>query len=63
MPKNIAQWTGIFVTSIIVLGTDLDVVYAMPLGVMAGALAVFFVTLSEKREAAPLLARVRRYRA
>jgi hypothetical protein len=62
VPKNIAQWTGICVTSIIVLGTDLDVVYAMPLGIMAGALAIFFVSLSEKREYAPLLRRVRRYR-
>ena len=62
MPKNIAQWTGICVTSIIVLGTDLDVIYAMPLGIMAGALAIFFVSLSEKREFAPLLRRVRRYR-
>jgi len=62
VPKNIAQWTGICVTSIIVLGTDMDVIYAMPLGIMAGALAVFFVSLSENREYAPLLRRVRRYR-
>lgn len=47
MPKTIAQWTGITVTAIIVLGCDSSVVYAMPLGVFAGALATFFVSLSE----------------
>jgi hypothetical protein len=55
-----------FVTSIIVLGTDMDVIYAMPLGIAAGALAVFFVSLSdwrdEYRERVPLLRRVRRDR-
>ena len=45
MPRNLAQWTGMSVTSIIVLGTDMDVLYAMPLGIFAGALAVFFATL------------------
>lgn len=66
MPKNYAQWVGVFVTAIIVLGTDMDVVYAMPLGLFAGALAVFFVTMSEWRwenlERMPLLRRVRRNR-
>ncbi|HVT25338.1 MAG TPA: hypothetical protein VHD95_11975 [Rhizomicrobium sp.] len=66
MPKNYAQWVGMFVTAIVVLGTDMDVIYAMPLGIAAGALAVFFVTLSEWRleqlERVPLLRRVRRYR-
>lgn len=66
MPKNYAQWVGMFVTAIIVLGTDMDVLYAMPLGIIAGALAVFFVTLSdwklEQLQRAPLLRRVRRDR-
>jgi hypothetical protein len=66
VPKNYAQWVGMFVTAIVVLGTDMDVIYAMPLGIAAGALAVFFVTLSEWRleqlERGPLLRRVRRYR-
>lgn len=66
MPKNYAQWIGMFVTAIVVLGTDMDVLYAMPLGIMAGSLAVFFVTLSEQREAAklraPVLRRIRRDR-
>ena len=51
MPKNIAQWTGIVVTGIIVLGCDLDVIYAVPLGIMAGALATFFVALADLAEA------------
>ena len=67
MPKNYAQWVGIFVTAVVVLGTDMDVVYAMPLGIIAGALAVFFVTLSEWKleqiQRAPLLRRIRRDRA
>jgi hypothetical protein len=47
MPKNVAQFTGILVTTIIVMGGDLDVVYAMPLGIMAGALATLFMALSD----------------
>ena len=46
MPKNVAQWTGLAVTAIVVLGCDMDVLYAVPLGVFAGALATFFVSLS-----------------
>ena len=49
VPKNVAQFTGIVVTAIIVMGTDMDVFYAMPLGIMAGALATFFVALSDGR--------------
>ena len=47
MPKNIAQFTGIIVTAIIVMGADTDVLYAMPLGIMAGMLATFFVAFSD----------------
>jgi hypothetical protein len=62
MPKNVAQWTGLAVTAIIVLGCDMDVVYAMPLGIFAGALATFFVSLGEQYEKArePAPVRVRR---
>jgi hypothetical protein len=49
MPRNIAQFTGLFVTTIIVMGTDMDVFYAMPLGIMAGTLASYFVALSDMR--------------
>ncbi len=66
MPKHYAQWVGVFVTAIVVLGTDTDVIYAMPFGIAAGALSVFFVSLSEYRDEqrvrVPLLRRVRRYR-
>jgi hypothetical protein len=51
MPYSIGQWTGLLVTTIVVLGCDMDVVYAMPLGVMAGALASFFVTLADVQPA------------
>ena len=37
MNKTLAQVTGVAVTSIVVLGTDMDVVYAVPLGLFAGA--------------------------
>ena len=49
MPRNVGQWTGLIVTTIIVLGCDLDVLYAVPLGIFAGALATYFVALSEGR--------------
>jgi hypothetical protein len=51
LPKSIAQVTGVIVCAIVVFGTDMDVTYAMPLGIGAGALAVFFVSLSEARQA------------
>ncbi len=66
MPKHYPQWVGMFVTAIVVLGTDTDVIYAVPFGIAAGALSVFFVNLSdwrdEQRIRIPLLRRVRRYR-
>lgn len=51
MPKSVAQLTGILVTAIVTFGTDLDLTYAMLLGVGAGALATFFVSLSEAKRA------------
>ena len=50
VPKSVAQLTGVLVTAIVAFGTDLDVYYAMPLGVFAGALAIFFVSLSEAKQ-------------
>jgi len=50
MPKNVAQFTGVMVTAIIVFGTDTDVFYAMPLGIFAGALATFFVAAADQLE-------------
>jgi hypothetical protein len=55
MPRTLAQITGLIVTTIVVLGCDMDVVYAMPLGMMAGALATFFATMAEHKLAAKKL--------
>jgi hypothetical protein len=62
MPKNVAQLTGMVVTAIIVFGTDMDVYYAMPLGIFAGALATMFIGLAEFRAAKqePVPIRIRR---
>jgi uncharacterized membrane protein len=49
MQKNVAQLTGMIVTSIVVFGTDLDVYYALPLGIFAGAVATLLVALSDHR--------------
>jgi len=51
MPK-FAQITGMVVTSIVVFGTDTDVLLAVPMGLLAGSLATFFVSLSDYRDAA-----------
>ena len=49
MPKSVAQLTGVLVTAIVTFGTDIDLTYAMLLGVFSGALATFFVSLSEAK--------------
>ena len=59
LPKSVAQLTGVLVTAIVAFGTDIDVYYAVPLGVFAGALAIFFVSLSEAHEASKLAYRVK----
>ena len=51
IPRSVAQLTGVLVTGIVAFGTDLEVYYAVPLGVFAGALAIFFVSLSEAQNA------------
>ena len=50
MPKNFAQITGVIVCAIVTFGADLDLSYAMPLGIAAGALAIFFVSLTESKD-------------
>jgi hypothetical protein len=50
IPRSVAQLTGVLVTGIVAFGTDLDVYYAVPLGVFAGALAMFFVSMSEAQD-------------
>ena len=47
MPKTLAQWTGVAVTAIVVSGSDMDLLFAVPLGIFAGALATFFSSLAE----------------
>jgi len=60
IPKNVAQFTGMLVTGIVVFGTDMDITYAVPLGIFAGALALFFVSLSEtEREVQALFGRLK----
>ena len=51
MPKNVAQWTGLAVTGIIVFGCDPDVIYALPLGIFSGAMASLVVALDDRRRA------------
>jgi hypothetical protein len=70
IPRSVAQLTGVLVTGIVAFGTDLDVYYAVPMGVFAGALAMFFVSMSEAQdrykarwaEQDALKARVEKYR-
>ncbi len=61
MPRlNLAQWTGIAVTVIVVLGRDLDILYAVPLGLFAGALANLFSELANLRLPVLRLIKIRR---
>ena len=57
IPKSVAQLTGVLVTAIVAFGTDLDVYYAMPLGIFAGAVAIFCVTVSEAAQERARMAR------
>lgn len=45
MPRTLAQWTGVAVTAIVVSGSDMDLLLAVPLGLLAGALAAYFSSL------------------
>ena len=47
MPRTLAQWTGVAVTAIVVSGSDMDLLYAVPLGIFAGALATLFSNLAD----------------
>lgn len=61
MPRfNFAQWIGITVTVIVVLGNDLDVVYAVPLGLFASTLATLFSEFPNLRIPRLPFARIRR---
>jgi hypothetical protein len=60
VPQTAAQFTGMVVTGIVTFGTDMDVYTAVPLGIFAGALAVFFLSFAEAE--AKLQARFARIR-
>ena len=47
--NSVAKLTGVLVTAIVTFGTDVDLTYAMIMGVFAGALATFFVSLAEAK--------------
>ncbi len=49
MPKNVAQWTGVAIATIVVLGRDSDVVFALPLSLAAGGMAALFAALADLR--------------
>jgi hypothetical protein len=51
MPKSVAQLAGILVTGIVAFGADIEITYAIPMGIFAGALATFCVAMSEARQA------------
>jgi hypothetical protein len=53
MPQTLAQAMGMLVTAIVVLGTDLDVLYAVPLGIFAGALTTYFAGFAPAPKASP----------
>ena len=57
VPKSVAQLTGVLGTGIVAFGTDLDVYYAMPLGIFAGAVAIFCVSVSEAAQERAKVAR------
>jgi hypothetical protein len=62
MPRNVAQWTGVAIATIVVLGRDSDVVYALPLSLAAGGLAAFFAALPDLQASIWALGRARRDR-
>jgi len=53
---KLAQLTGLIVTSIVVFGTDVDVLIAVPLGILAGGLATFFMALADGKTQAKRIA-------
>jgi hypothetical protein len=58
MPRTVPQLAGMIVTAIVVFGTDTDILTAMPLGIVAGALTTFLIALADGRERlAPLQSR------
>jgi hypothetical protein len=50
MRVNIAQWTGMAVTLIVVLESNMDVLHALPLGLFAEVLATYFAGFAKHVE-------------
>ena len=47
LPKSVAQLAGVIVAGIVAFGTDMDTTMAVPLGMLAGALATFVIAFAE----------------
>ena len=47
MPNLVGRLTALAVTSVVVFGTDSDVLRAFPLGLFAGTLATLFVAFAD----------------
>jgi hypothetical protein len=43
--QTVAQFMGVLVTVVVVFGTDLDVLFAVPLGIFAGVLTFTLASL------------------
>ena len=54
MPRTVVQWSGLAVTAIVVFGCDRDVIWALPLGLLAGAVAAAVIELDELRHVGSL---------
>ena len=49
MNRFLIQFTAVFVTALVVFGTDSDVLTAGPLGLFAGSVAALFISLTDLR--------------
>ena len=47
MNRFLIQFSAVFVTALVVFGTDSDVLTAAPLGLFAGAFSALLVTLTD----------------
>jgi hypothetical protein len=47
MNRFLVQFSGVFVTALVVFGTDSDVLTAAPLGLFAGTFAALIITLTD----------------
>ncbi len=47
MNRFLVQFSGVFVTALVVFGTDSDVLTAAPLGLFAGTFAAFLIFITD----------------